>query len=210
MLEEITKQGSEKPSPIQAKAWPVLLKGEDLIEIDPTGSRKTPGRTERSSPNGGGGRKVHNNKVKGGDHHCYARSAERSCGCQRHRYYHLYLSGIGRGGLRTANSKTPAGHPTRLADYHDECDVTSRCPTVGSKLNAQSGTEPKHKVIIFCSRKTRADDLDREQADREQTLEDIKSGDVWVLFATDVTRWLTGSRPRSEKAGKKGLWSTGW
>lgn len=58
------------------------------------------------------------------------------------------------------------------------------------------------KAIIFCGRKTRADDLssefvlsgincqsihgDRDQADREQALEDIKSGDVRVLIATDV------------------------
>ncbi|XP_062703884.1 probable ATP-dependent RNA helicase DDX43 [Aedes albopictus] len=62
--------------------------------------------------------------------------------------------------------------------------------------------EPKDKIIIFCGRKKRADELsselvlsgitctslhgDREQADREQTLEDIKSDNVWVLCATDV------------------------
>lgn len=58
------------------------------------------------------------------------------------------------------------------------------------------------KVIVFVGKKTRADDLsaemslqgvnvqsihgDREQADREQALEDIKSGDVRILIATDV------------------------
>lgn len=41
MLEEIRKQGFEKPSPIQCQAWPVLLKGEDMIGIAQTGTGKT-------------------------------------------------------------------------------------------------------------------------------------------------------------------------
>ena len=61
---------------------------------------------------------------------------------------------------------------------------------------------PDDKVIVFVGKKTRADDLssemalqnvsvqsihgDREQADREQALEDIKSGEVRILIATDV------------------------
>ncbi|XP_050099956.1 probable ATP-dependent RNA helicase DDX43 [Anopheles aquasalis] len=64
----------------------------------------------------------------------------------------------------------------------------------------QMGT--KDKVIIFCGKKTRADDLssefvlndiscqsihgNREQSDREQALEDIKKGVVRILIATDV------------------------
>lgn len=35
------KQGFTKPSPIQCQAWPVLLKGEDLIGIAQTGTGKT-------------------------------------------------------------------------------------------------------------------------------------------------------------------------
>ncbi|XP_053672806.1 probable ATP-dependent RNA helicase DDX43 [Anopheles nili] len=61
---------------------------------------------------------------------------------------------------------------------------------------------PTDKVIIFCGKKTRADDLssdfvlsgihcqsihgNREQSDREQALEDIKRGTVNILIATDV------------------------
>lgn len=41
MLNEIKKQGFEKPSPIQCQAWPVLLKGEDMIGIAQTGTGKT-------------------------------------------------------------------------------------------------------------------------------------------------------------------------
>lgn len=41
MLDEIKKQGFERPSPIQSQAWPVLLKGEDLIGIAQTGTGKT-------------------------------------------------------------------------------------------------------------------------------------------------------------------------
>lgn len=40
-IDEIKKQGFEKPSPIQAQAWPVLMKGEDLIGIAQTGTGKT-------------------------------------------------------------------------------------------------------------------------------------------------------------------------
>lgn len=58
------------------------------------------------------------------------------------------------------------------------------------------------KAIIFCGKKARADDLSseismkgisvqcihgsRDQADREQALEDIKEGLVRILIATDV------------------------
>lgn len=38
---EIKKAGFSKPSPIQSQAWPVLLKGEDLIGIAQTGTGKT-------------------------------------------------------------------------------------------------------------------------------------------------------------------------
>ena len=38
ILQEIYKQGFEKPSPIQCQAWPVLLSGMDLIGIAQTGT----------------------------------------------------------------------------------------------------------------------------------------------------------------------------
>lgn len=41
LLGEIRKQGFEKPSPIQSQAWPVLLRGEDMIGIAQTGTGKT-------------------------------------------------------------------------------------------------------------------------------------------------------------------------
>lgn len=41
LLNEIRKAGFEKPSPIQCQAWPVLLKGEDMIGIAQTGTGKT-------------------------------------------------------------------------------------------------------------------------------------------------------------------------
>lgn len=40
ILEEIYKQNFKFPSPIQCQAWPVLLKGYDLIGIAPTGTGK--------------------------------------------------------------------------------------------------------------------------------------------------------------------------
>lgn len=41
LLQEIHQQGFEKPSPIQAQGWPILLKGEDMIGIAQTGTGKT-------------------------------------------------------------------------------------------------------------------------------------------------------------------------
>lgn len=41
ILEEIKKQGFEKPTPIQSQAWPVLLSGMDMIGIAQTGTGKT-------------------------------------------------------------------------------------------------------------------------------------------------------------------------
>ncbi|KAG9508958.1 putative ATP-dependent RNA helicase DDX43, partial [Fragariocoptes setiger] len=41
ILELIRKQGFDKPSPIQAQSWPILLQGKDLIGIAQTGTGKT-------------------------------------------------------------------------------------------------------------------------------------------------------------------------
>lgn len=41
LMAEIQKQDFRKPSPIQAQAWPILLKGEDMIGIAQTGTGKT-------------------------------------------------------------------------------------------------------------------------------------------------------------------------
>merc|ERR1719510_1035179 len=41
IMATINKQGFEKPSPIQAQAWPYLLKGKDIIAIAQTGTGKT-------------------------------------------------------------------------------------------------------------------------------------------------------------------------
>ena len=33
MMQQIAKAGFTKPSPIQAQAWPILLKGDDMIGV---------------------------------------------------------------------------------------------------------------------------------------------------------------------------------
>lgn len=38
MLQQIERQGFQKPSPIQAHSWPILLSGKDMIGISQTGS----------------------------------------------------------------------------------------------------------------------------------------------------------------------------
>lgn len=61
---------------------------------------------------------------------------------------------------------------------------------------------PDQKLIVFCGKKARADQVaseliirgidcqtihgDREQCDREQALEDLTTGAVQILIATDV------------------------
>lgn len=65
-----------------------------------------------------------------------------------------------------------------------------------------SGMDEQDKLIVFVGRKTTADNLscdlamknikcqsihgDREQQDREDALEDFKTGEVRILIATDV------------------------
>ena len=41
IMAEIKKASFEKPSPIQMQAWPIILKGRDLIGIAQTGTGKT-------------------------------------------------------------------------------------------------------------------------------------------------------------------------
>jgi ATP-dependent RNA helicase DDX43 len=44
ILNEIKKNGFERPSPIQSQMWPILLKGDDCIGIAQTGTGKTLGK----------------------------------------------------------------------------------------------------------------------------------------------------------------------
>lgn len=41
ILKEIHKQGFSQPTPIQCQAWPILLRGEDMVGIAQTGTGKT-------------------------------------------------------------------------------------------------------------------------------------------------------------------------
>jgi len=40
-MKEIKKQGYDKPTPIQAQAWPIAMSGKDLVGVAATGSGKT-------------------------------------------------------------------------------------------------------------------------------------------------------------------------
>ena len=43
LVAALLKQGYESPTPIQAQAWPIAVKGKDVIAIAKTGSGKTCG-----------------------------------------------------------------------------------------------------------------------------------------------------------------------
>ncbi|XP_055640290.1 probable ATP-dependent RNA helicase DDX43 [Toxorhynchites rutilus septentrionalis] len=294
LLEEIKKQKFEKPSPIQSQAWPVLLKGEDLIGIAQTGTGKTlaflfpafihiEGQTvprgQRGGPNvlvmaptrelalqiekevfkyqfrdikalclyGGGDRRKQINKVEAGVEIIIATpgrlndlvsanvlditsitylvldEADRMLDMGFEPQIRKLLLDIRPDRQTIMTSATWPPGVRRLAQsymnnpvqvYVGTLDlaathtVTQQIEVIDEEdkymrvMNFVQNMGQKDKAIIFCGRKTRADDLssefvlagincqsihgDRDQADREQALEDIKRGDVNVLIATDV------------------------
>ncbi|XP_058813426.1 probable ATP-dependent RNA helicase DDX43 [Topomyia yanbarensis] len=294
MLAELAKQKFVKPSPIQSQAWPVLLKGEDLIGIAQTGTGKTLAfllpafihiegqpvpRGERGGPNvlvmaptrelalqiekevfkyqfrgiraiclyGGGDRKLQINKVEAGVEIIIATpgrlndlvsanvlditsitylvldEADRMLDMGFEPQIRKLLLDIRPDRQTIMTSATWPPGVRRLAqsymnnpiqvyvgtlDLAATHSVTQHIEMIDEEdkymrvLNFVKNMERTDKAIIFCGRKTRADDLssefvlsgincqsihgDRDQADREQALEDIKSGDVRVLIATDV------------------------
>uniref|UniRef100_A0A182W338 RNA helicase n=1 Tax=Anopheles minimus TaxID=112268 RepID=A0A182W338_9DIPT len=294
LMEELRKANFTKPSPIQSQAWPILLKGEDLIGIAQTGTGKTLAfllpafihiegqpipRGSRGGPNvlvlaptrelalqiekevakyqfrgikavclyGGGDRRAQINVVRSGveiliatpgrlndlvqegvvdvssitylvldeadrmldmgfepqirkvlldirpDRQTVMTSATWPDGVRR--LAQSYMSDpiqVYIGTLDLAATHTV----TQLVEVMDEGDKLYRINEFIRDML------PTDKVIIFCGKKTRADDLssefiladipcqsihgNREQSDREQALEDIKSGAVNILIATDV------------------------
>jgi ATP-dependent RNA helicase DDX43 len=89
---------------------------------------------------------------------------------------------------------------TQKIEFVDETEKFNRIMDF-----VQKEMQPTDKAIIFCGRKTTADTLscdfalkyikcqsihgNRDQSDREQALEDIKSGEVHILIATDVGKF---------------------
>lgn len=294
LLEEIKKQGFVKPSPIQAQAWPVLLKGEDLIGIAQTGTGKTLAflfpafihiegqpvpRGQRGGANvlvmaptrelalqiekevfkyqfrgiraiclyGGGDRRTQINKVEAGVEVIIATpgrlndlvsaniiditsitylvldEADRMLDMGFEPQIRKLLLDIrpdrqtimtsatwppGVRRLAQSYMKNPVQVYVGTLDLAATHTVTQQIEVIDEEdkymrvMNFVKNMGPNDKAIIFCGRKTRADDLssefvlsginctslhgDREQADREQALEDIKTGDVRILIATDV------------------------
>lgn len=294
LLEEIKKAGFVKPSPIQAQAWPVLLKGEDLIGIAQTGTGKTLAfllpafvhidgqpvpRGQRGGPNvlvmaptrelalqiekevhkyqykgiraiclyGGGSRKEQITKVEQGVEiiictpgrlndlvsaniiditsitYLVLDEADRMLDMGFEPQIRKLLLDIrpdrqtimtsatwppGVRRLAQSYMKNPVQVYVGTLDLAATHTVTQQIEVLDEEdkyvrvMNFVKNMGKNDKAIIFCGRKTRADDLssefvlsgincqsihgDRDQADREQALEDIKTGDVRVLIATDV------------------------
>lgn len=294
LLVEMEKQKFIKPSPIQSQAWPVLLKGEDLIGIAQTGTGKTLAfllpafvhiegqpvpRGERGGPNvlimaptrelalqiekevfkyqfrgikaiclyGGGDRRTQINKVEAGVEIIIATpgrlndlvsanvlditsitylvldEADRMLDMGFEPQIRKLLLDIRPDRQTIMTSATWPPGVRRLAQsymnnpvqvYVGTLDlaathtVTQHIEVIDEEdkyvsiMNFVKNMGKNDKAIIFCGRKTRADDLssefvlsgincqsmhgDRDQADREQALAEIKSGDVRVLIATDL------------------------
>lgn len=294
LLEEIRKAGFVKPSPIQAQAWPILLKGEDLIGIAQTGTGKTlafllpafihidgqpVARGQRGGPNvlvmaptrelalqiekevqkyqykgiraiclyGGGNRREQITKVEQGVEIIICTPGRLNDLVSAHvvditSITYLVLDEADRmldmgfepqirkllldirpdrqtimtsatwppGVRRLAQSymKNPVQVYVGTLDLAATHTVTQQIEVIDEEdkyvrvMGFVKNMGKNDKAIIFCGKKTRADDLssefvlsgincqsihgDRDQADREQALEDIKSGDVRVLIATDV------------------------
>ncbi|XP_053689269.1 probable ATP-dependent RNA helicase DDX43 [Sabethes cyaneus] len=294
LLAELEKAKFTKPSPIQSQAWPVLLKGEDLIGIAQTGTGKTLAfllpafvhiegqpvpRGERGGPNvlvmaptrelalqiekevfkyqfrgiralclyGGGDRRAQINKVESGVEIIIATpgrlndlvhanviditsitylvldEADRMLDMGFEPQIRKLLLDIRPDRQTIMTSATWPPGVRRLAqsymnnpvqvyvgtlDLAATHSVTQHIEMIDEEdkymrvMNFVKNMDHHDKAIIFCGRKTRADDLssefvlsgincqslhgDRDQADREQALDDIKSGDVRVLIATDV------------------------
>ncbi|XP_037928618.1 probable ATP-dependent RNA helicase DDX43, partial [Teleopsis dalmanni] len=291
LLEEINKQNFTEPSPIQKQAWPILLKGEDLIGIAQTGTGKTlafllpalihtDGQPKpRNGPNilvlaptrelalqiekevnkysfrgmkavciyGGGSRRDQINDFQKGAEciictpgrlndlvqakvidvttitYLILDEADRMLDLGFEPQIRKILLDIRPDRQTVMTSATwPAG-VRRLAEsymkdpiqvYVGSLDLTAthtvkqviefveedqKFNVVLRFLKRLMGSD---KVIIFCGKRTRADDLSselcleglstqcihgsRDQADREQAIADISSGDIQVLVATDV------------------------
>ncbi|GAB0094927.1 RNA helicase [Sergentomyia squamirostris] len=294
VMEEIRKQGFQKPSPIQCQAWPVLMSGEDLIGIAQTGSGKTlafllPGmihtemqptpRGKRGGPNvlilaptrelalqirdevakynfrdmksvcvyGGGSTREQievidrgveiviatpgrlNDLVEKGTidvstiTYLVLDEADRMLDMGFEPQIRKVLLDIRPDRQTVMTSATWPPGVRRLAQsymnnpiqvYVGTLDLAA-VHTVSQNIEIVEDTEkfdrilefvrnmsPTDKAIIFCGRKTGANELagslvlegfecqcihgDREQADREQAVKDIKSGSVKILVATDV------------------------
>uniref|UniRef100_A0A182MJI6 RNA helicase n=1 Tax=Anopheles culicifacies TaxID=139723 RepID=A0A182MJI6_9DIPT len=294
LMEELRKAMFTKPSPIQAQAWPVLLKGEDLIGIAQTGTGKTLAfllpafihiegqpvpRGSRGGPNvlvlaptrelalqiekevakyqfrgikavclyGGGDRRAQINIVRSGVEILIATpgrlndlvqegvvdvtsitylvldEADRMLDMGFEPQIRKVLLDIRPDRQTIMTSATWPDGVRRLAQsymndpiqvYIGTLDLAAT-HTVMQLVEVMDEEDkfqrinefirdmlPTDKVIIFCGKKTRADDLssefmlsnipcqsihgNREQSDREKALEDIKSGAVNILIATDV------------------------
>ncbi|XP_056636456.1 probable ATP-dependent RNA helicase DDX43 isoform X2 [Diorhabda sublineata] len=296
ILEEIQKAGFERPSPIQAQAWPVLLSGEDLIGIAQTGTGKTLAfllpalihidgqtttREQRKGPAvlvmaptrelalqidkeikkyqykninsvciyGGGNRREQVQVVTDGVDIVIATPGRMN---DLVAAGHLNVKSVTYAVLDEADRMLDMGfepqirkvmysiRPTRqtimtsatwppgvrrlaesymndpiqiyigtldLAATHSVSQIIQMLPDddnvkMETFMNFARNLTQDEKVIVFCGRKSRADELsaelalagvqcqslhgDRDQADREQALLDIKDGTVQILIATDL------------------------
>ncbi|XP_037928143.1 probable ATP-dependent RNA helicase DDX43 [Teleopsis dalmanni] len=294
ILDELKKQNFTEPSPIQKQAWPILLRGEDMIGIAQTGTGKTLAfllpalihtdgqttpRTERNGPNililaptrelaqqiakevnkysfrgikavciyGGGSRREQIRDFKEGAEciictpgrlndlvqakviditsvtYLILDEADRMLDMGFEPQIRKVLLDIRPDRQTVMTSATWPPCVSRLAETYmnnpiqvwvgsldltathsvsQKVELVDDADKFNTVLAFLKNLKSSDKVIIFCSKRARADDLSsdlslkglltqcihgsRDQADREQALADLTSGDIQILIATDV------------------------
>ncbi|XP_037929429.1 probable ATP-dependent RNA helicase DDX43 [Teleopsis dalmanni] len=294
ILDELKKQNFTEPSPIQKQAWPILLRGEDMIGIAQTGTGKTLAfllpalihtdgqttpRAKRNGPNililaptrelaqqiakevnkysfrgikavciyGGGSRRDQIRDFREGAEciictpgrlndlvqakvvditsvtYLILDEADRMLDMGFEPQIRKVLLDIRPDRQTVMTSATWPPCVSRLAETYmnnpiqvwvgsldltathsvtQNVELVDDADKFNTVLTFLKNLKSSDKVIIFCSKRARADDLSsdlslkglltqcihgsRDQADREQALADLTSGDIQILIATDV------------------------
>ncbi|XP_062940586.1 probable ATP-dependent RNA helicase DDX53 [Cynocephalus volans] len=241
LMKSITRAGFQKPTPVQAQAWPIALKGVDLIGVAQNGTGKTlsylmPGfihldgqPISREQRNGPGmlvltpTRELALQVEAECSKYSYKDEADKMLDLGFEHQIKKILLDMRPDRQTVMTSVTWPDSVRRLAQSYlkepmivyvgtldpvavntvkQDIIVTTEAEKRALIQEFLENMSPKDKVIVFVNRKLVVDDLssdfgiqglpvqslhgDREQCDREEALEDFKSGKVKILITTDL------------------------